>query len=117
MRISDWSSDVCSSDLMSTTALHAVEQTLRKATQALTVTAIASKAGVLEGDAGAALRQLAQAGQIELIPGGRAGNRYAWLSTVPVMPKAGPAVTQNKTAPQHVTTPAPTTDENAALQK
>src|SRR3546814_13603850 len=49
--------------------------------------------------------------------GGRAGDRYAWQSTVPFMPKAGTAVKQNTTAPVAVTTPEPTTDEIDALEK
>ncbi|MDS1141751.1 hypothetical protein RE432_15020 [Pusillimonas sp. SM2304] len=66
---------------MSITPLSAVEQVLRSASQALSLKVIAGMADIDEGDTSKALRQLAQAGQIELIPGGRNGNRYSWLQT------------------------------------
>ncbi|WP_442592520.1 hypothetical protein ACSBPU_13035 [Parapusillimonas sp. JC17] len=60
-----------------------VEDVLRGSTEALSLEAIANSAAIPASQAREALKQLAKSGQIELIPGGRNGNRYALLRTTP----------------------------------
>jgi len=66
---------------MSITPLSAVEQLLRTAPQAMSLPLIAGMLDIDESEIRKALRQLAQAGQIELIPGGTAKRGAMWQSS------------------------------------
>ncbi|MAO49879.1 MAG: hypothetical protein CML16_03230 [Pusillimonas sp.] len=61
--------------------LECVELVLRQAKEPLSISAIGFNAKTTEDETREALRHLAQSGQIELIAGGRNGNRYTWLNT------------------------------------
>lgn len=61
--------------------LECVSRALRESKSALYLADIVTATGLSEETVRPAMRLLGQAGQVEVIHGGRSGNRYAWLNT------------------------------------